>query len=467
MERIKGGEAAGKDDEMKRRVWWMAAAAWAAACGLAVAGMSAERAAEAKAAAAKGAAWLAAQQAEDGHWGSPETPALTALAFWALQRTDAEGYAEAIAKGRDFVLRHVQPDGSIWKRPEPGTLGGGLANYNTAVCLSALHSLGDKDLTLTMQRARTYLAGTQYRNEGLFRGGIGYSPDEVAPHADLSNSHMVFEAMRLTQDVEDLRAAGEPKADLDWDAALAFLAQVQNLASVNTNSWISTEADDQGGFIYRPMTQGAMEKTKRGKTDKKGREEAAGLEGGDIRGADMRQPPDIEFPETKLNPPLRLASPGGEEPRERLERGENPVPPLHRPGAGEAVKAHPYGSMTYAGILSLIYAKVDAKDERVVAAKDWAMRHWTLTENPGMGQEGLYYFYNTLSKCMAAMGEETVAMEDGDEVRWQDDLADRLMDLQSDDGFWVNENNRWWDADPVLVTSYSLLALSSAMEGNP
>ena len=140
------------------------------------------------------------------------------------------------------------------------------------------------------------------------------------------------------------------------------------------------------------------------------------------------------------------------------------MPPLRRPGAGEAVKAHPYGSMTYAGILSLIYAKVDAGDERVLAAKDWAMRHWTLEENPGMGQEGLYYFFNTLSKCMAAMGEETVGMADGREVSWKDDLAARLAGLQSEEGYWANGNNRWWEADPVLVTSYTLLALATALE---
>jgi hypothetical protein len=27
------------------------------------------------------------------------------------------------------------------------------------------------------------------------------------------------------------------------------------------------------------------------------------------------------------------------------------------------------------------------------------------------------------------------------------------------DGFWVNENGRWWENDPVLVTTYSLLSI--------
>ena len=164
---------------MKKRMQWaMAGMAWLAAGGVALAAMSPDKETGAREAAGRGAAWLASQQAEDGHWGSPDTPAMTALAFWALQRIDSQTYAEAIERGMDFVLRHVHPDGSIWKKPEPGTQGGGLANYNTAVCLSALHSLGRSDLTLVMQHARSYLMGTQYQNEGLFRGGVGYGTDE-------------------------------------------------------------------------------------------------------------------------------------------------------------------------------------------------------------------------------------------------------------------------------------------------
>jgi len=37
-----------------------------------------------------------------------------------------------------------------------------------------------------------------------------------------------------------------------------------------------------------------------------------------------------------------------------------------------------------------------------------------------------------------------------------------VISLQKPDGSWVNENNRWWENDPVLVTAYSLLALEFA-----
>jgi squalene-hopene/tetraprenyl-beta-curcumene cyclase len=120
--------------------------------------------------------------------------------------------------------------------------------------------------------------------------------------------------------------------------------------------------------------------------------------------------------------------------------------------------------MTYAGLLSLIYARLDADDVRVQAAKDWTQRHWTLEENPGMGPEGLYYFFVTLSKCMAAMGEEQVVQPDGTSISWREDLLKRLVALQQADGSWVNDNNRWWEADPGLVTSYTLLAIASALE---
>ena len=49
-------------------------------------------------------------------------------------------------------------------------------------------------------------------------------------------------------------------------------------------------------------------------------------------------------------------------------------------------------------------------------------------------------------------------------MAWREEVARKLIALQKPDGFWVNENNRWWEADPTLVTAYTLLALSAALE---
>lgn len=51
-----------------------------------------------------------------------------------------------------------------------------------------------------------------------------------------------------------------------------------------------------------------------------------------------------------------------------------------------------YGSMTYAGLKSMIYAGISRDDPRVKAVYEWIRRHYTLEENPGMGAQGLYYY---------------------------------------------------------------------------
>ncbi len=62
-----------------------------------------------------------------------------------------------------------------------------------------------------------------------------------------------------------------------------------------------------------------------------------------------------------------------------------------------------YGSMTYAGLKSMIYAGLTATDPRVKAASEWIGRHYTVAENPGLGEQGLFYYYDTFAKTMAAL----------------------------------------------------------------
>jgi squalene-hopene/tetraprenyl-beta-curcumene cyclase len=45
------------------------------------------------------------------------------------------------------------------------------------------------------------------------------------------------------------------------------------------------------------------------------------------------------------------------------------------------------------------------------------------------------------------------------EHEWKKELSARIVSLQREDGGWANENNRFWEADPVLCTSFALLAL--------
>lgn len=119
-----------------------------------------------------------------------------------------------------------------------------------------------------------------------------------------------------------------------------------------------------------------------------------------------------------------------------------------------------YGSMTYAGLKSLIYAGLKADDIRVQAATDWIRNHYTLVENPGMGQQGLYYYYHTFAKTMSVLKESTFVAADGTPHDWKKELTERLAERQRENGSWINPNDRWYEGDPNLVTAYSLLALS-------
>ncbi len=117
-----------------------------------------------------------------------------------------------------------------------------------------------------------------------------------------------------------------------------------------------------------------------------------------------------------------------------------------------------YGSMTYAGLKSMIFAGVDKDDPRVQAAYNWINKNYTLDKNPGIGDAGLFYYYNTFAKALDAIGVETV----GDEHHWRADLVNQLASTQREDGAWVNSNERWMESDPNLVTAYGLMALSYA-----
>lgn len=124
-----------------------------------------------------------------------------------------------------------------------------------------------------------------------------------------------------------------------------------------------------------------------------------------------------------------------------------------------------YGSISYAGLLSYIYADLKAGDPRVVAVKEWLKTNYTLDENPGMGKAGLFFYYHTMTKALTAAGTGVLDSSSSRQANWRQDVALKLMQLQQRDGSWVNENVRWWEKEPVLVTCYSLLTLETLWRG--
>ena len=133
--------------------------------------------------------------------------------------------------------------------------------------------------------------------------------------------------------------------------------------------------------------------------------------------------------------------------------------------ANGKVALRSYGSISYAGLLSYIYADLKRDDPRVTAVADWLAKNFSLEENPGMGEQGYYYYLNLMTKGLTAYGADELQLANGKKIDWRKDVAMKLINLQKGDGSWTNANGRWWEKDPALVTSYSVIALEMIYRG--
>lgn len=135
--------------------------------------------------------------------------------------------------------------------------------------------------------------------------------------------------------------------------------------------------------------------------------------------------------------------------------------------ADNKIALRSYGSMSYAGLLSMIYAKLSPEDPRVVAVTEWLSNNYTLTENPGMGQQGLYYYFQAMAKALTAANINELTLSDGKQVDWRKQLASKILSQQRENGSWVNDNGRFMESNAVLVTCYNLLALEQIYDSIP
>jgi squalene-hopene/tetraprenyl-beta-curcumene cyclase len=127
-----------------------------------------------------------------------------------------------------------------------------------------------------------------------------------------------------------------------------------------------------------------------------------------------------------------------------------------------------YGSMTYAGLKSMIYAGLSHDDPRVKAAWDWISKNFTVDENPGMealgpdnAQGGLYYYFYTMARALDAYGEPVIIDDHGVRHDWRLALIQKLPTLQRPDGSFIGQR-KWMEDNPVLVTAYTVMVLEQA-----
>lgn len=120
------------------------------------------------------------------------------------------------------------------------------------------------------------------------------------------------------------------------------------------------------------------------------------------------------------------------------------------------------GSMSYAGLKSMIYAKLKPNDPRVKGLMNYVEKNYTVDANPGQGNRGYFYYIQTMAKALNVAKLDAIKTEDGDK-NWRDDIINKLCDLQTETGAWVNTNGRYMESDLNLVTAYAMISLQQAM----
>jgi squalene-hopene/tetraprenyl-beta-curcumene cyclase len=289
----------------------------------------------------------------------PHLPAISSLVLTGLldqpnaDRTLATD--PTLRRGVEYVLGFRKPDGGIYDAILP--------SYNTAITLSALARVNTPEAKAALTPGAEFLKRSQWgAPEPVGIGGAGgkESPkpiDSSNPNfgglgygnrgrPDLSNLAFALEAWK---------DAGLSADDPAFTRAVTFLQRIQMLERLPDGTVVNDQpyakGSRQGGFIYAT-----------GENDQtigQGNSWAGQIE-------------------------------------ETLSDGT------------VASRLRAYGSVTYSGFKSYLYAGLTRDDPRVRAAYDWARAHFTLAENPGLGSDGYYYYLIMFARAMAAMQQPIV-----------------------------------------------------------
>jgi len=136
---------------------------------------------------------------------------------------------------------------------------------------------------------------------------------------------------------------------------------------------------------------------------------------------------------------------------------------IYSPSESKAGGTTSYGSMTYAGLKSLMYAEVEASDPRVTGAMQWVQRNYDLQSHPGMGDTGLYFYYQTFAKALSVYGTREITDSRGRKHDWAAELVDTMLARQRPEGYWINDNPKYWEGNKLMATARALLAIEAAL----
>lgn len=357
----------------------------------------------------------------------------TAGGDWKARGQDAarRGVAFLLEACDEQGLYRFQPD----KDPDVGI---------TAIATAAVLANGDEAARARAKPALDWLV-SQQKDDGSIHAG------QLASYCTAA-SIMAF------------KLSGDPA----YRQAMAEGARYLSSAQIDDLDGVSRESDHYGGFGYKEGNLNANLSSTQWV----------------IEAADMAGVEDPEFFKKALVFLNRVQNRSESNDRTHEEGGRKVEPgedggAIYQPWASKAgleelpggrLAFRSYGSMSYALLKCFMLCDLDPKDGRVRALLGWLGRNWRLDRNPGMehaeGENsqwmGLYYYYLTIGRSLAVAEEKKVALPEA-LAKWRPELVEKLCATQREDGSWINEQDRWWEGHPALVTAYSLLALDKAL----
>ncbi len=354
----------------------------------------------------KGIDYLLAHQDPTGAWLPQVGPAVTAMVVRGLVQNGKPLDDPAARKGLAFIETCHQKDGGYYKDSNP--------NYNSAIVLSMFAVLQQRTLAIKewgngpkpydkeIAGLQNFLKGLQM-DETKDTDGKTIKPADAATAKHIDKDNPWYGGSGYGEDRPDLSNTAYMIEALHDSGLPGSDPAIQKALIFVTRSQMNGETNNQS--FAKKATDGGFIYTPVG--------------GGDSKFGDI----------DSLEGDSQLRS---------------------------------YGTMTYSGFKSLLYAGLTHDDPRVKAAVQWIQSNWTLEYNAGSGGslDGQFYYFNAFSKAMHAWGQDTVTDSKGVKHDWRKELTDALQQSQLPDGSWVNtKSQRWLEGNPVLATAYGVLCL--------
>lgn len=341
--------------------------------------------------------------------------------------------AEIASKGLDWLKANQKPSGA-WSDENYPAL--------TALGLWAVSGSGRDDLKETAEKAAAFVAGFAQKDGGIYKvptGGRGTGGLSTYNTAICMTALSKYDKTRFAPVILKARD---------------FIA----------GSQLVGDSPASGGFGYNRPGESRMDRPDLSNTGwalmaMRETQSVEDLRPAGGKRADVNWATALKYVESmQIKESANANDVGGFGYEKGGERGGIKKPDASAPEKPVALNG--FGSMTYAGIEAMIYAEVKRDDPRVRSAIEWAGRHWSVDENPGMGLRGLFYYYTIMAKSLSLAGADGLKTGDGKAIDWKSDIVNKLAETQSEAGSWANKDNMFWENDPALVTSYAVIVLN-------